>query len=140
ATVLAAAARALDAVVRDGGCTAEVALQQLDIEVAERGAVRAIHSGTLRWYLRLAPAVEALLEPGQRMPPLVRAVLIAALHQIEYSRAPAASVVNIAVDAVRVLGREGASGFVNALLRRYLRERDALLARIDRSEPARVAH
>jgi 16S rRNA (cytosine967-C5)-methyltransferase len=140
AAALALAAQALDAVVRDGGCTAETALQALDIPPADRGAVRAIHTGTLRWFLRLAPVVEALLQPGQRMPPLVRAVLVTALHQLEYSRAPAASVVNIAVDAVRVLGRDNASGFVNALLRRYLREREALLARIDRSEPAALAH
>lgn len=140
ATVLAAAARALDAVVRDGGCTAEAALREIPVDAADRAAVRAIHSGTLRWYLRLAPAVEALLNPGQRMPPLVRAVLITALHQIEYSRAAPASVVNIAVDAVRVLDKGDASGFVNALLRRYLRERDQLWPRIDRSEPARLAH
>jgi 16S rRNA (cytosine967-C5)-methyltransferase len=140
ATVLAAAARALDAVVRDGGCTAEVALRQLDIPPAERGAVRALHSGTLRWYLRLAPLVEALLKPGQRMAPQVAAVLTVALHQIEYSRARPESVVNIAVDAVRALGHGNASGFTNALLRRYLRERDELLKRIDRSEAARVAH
>jgi 16S rRNA (cytosine967-C5)-methyltransferase len=138
--VLAQAARALDAVVRDGGCTAEVALQDVAPEPGDRAAVRAIHTGTLRWYLRLAPALDALLQPGQRMPPLVRAVLLSALHQIEYSRAVPASVVNIAVDAVRVLGKASASGFVNAMLRRYLREREPLLARIDRSEPARVAH
>jgi 16S rRNA (cytosine967-C5)-methyltransferase len=140
AAVLALAAQALRFVVREGGCTAEAALQQLAIDPADRGAVRAIHTGTLRWYLRLAPALDALLTPGQRMPQEVAAVLIVALHQIEYSRAPAASVVNIAVDAVRVLGRANASGFVNALLRRFLRERAALLAHIDRSEPARLAH
>jgi 16S rRNA (cytosine967-C5)-methyltransferase len=140
ARVLAAAAQALEAVVREGGCTAETALQQLQLDAADRGAVRAIHSGTLRWYLRLAPLLDALLAPGQRVAPPVAAVLVVALHQIEYSRAPPASVVNIAVDAVRVLGRQGASGFVNALLRRYLREREDLLARIDRSEAARLAH
>ena len=48
--------------------------------------------------------------------------------------------VNIAVDAVRALGQANASGFTNALLRRYLRERAALAARFDRSEPARLAH
>lgn len=140
ATVLAAAARALDAVVRDGGCTAEVALRQLDIPPAERGAVRALHSGTLRWYLRLAPLVESLLKPGQRMAPPVAAVLAVAIHQIEYSRARPESVVNIAVDAVRALGQGNAAGFTNALLRRYLRERDELIARVDRSDAARVAH
>jgi 16S rRNA (cytosine967-C5)-methyltransferase len=140
ATVLAAAARALEAVVRNGGCTAEVALQQLTIDPAERGAVRALHSGTLRWYLRLAPLVDALLQPGQRMVPPAAAALTVALHQIEYSRARPESVVNIAVDAVRLLGHANAAGFANALLRRYLRERAELVARVDRSEPARVAH
>jgi 16S rRNA (cytosine967-C5)-methyltransferase len=140
ATVLAAAARALLAVVREGGCTAENALQSLQIPPDERGAVRAILSGTLRWYLRLAPMVDGLLQPGQRMPDAVRAALTVALHQIEYSRAPAASVVNIAVDAVRLLGHEGAAGFANALLRKFLRERAALAERLDRSEPARFAH
>lgn len=137
---MALAAQALRAVVRENGCTAEAALQQLVIDPADRAAVRAIHTGTLRWYLRLAPALDALLKPGQRMPQEVSAVLIVALHQIEYSRAPAASVVNIAVDAVRVLGRANASGFVNALLRRFLRERNAVMAHVDGSEPARLAH
>jgi len=140
ATVMAAAARALDAVAGERGCTAEVALRELNLDAAERGAVRAVHSGTLRWYLQLAPLIDALLEPGQRMAPLVRAVLTVALHQIEYSRARPESVVNIAVDAVRALGEPRASGFTNALLRRYLRERATLAARFDRSEPARLAH
>ena len=140
ARVLAAAAQGLDAVTREGGCSAEAALQGLELDPADRGAVRALHSGTLRWHLRLAPLVDALLEPGQRMAPLVRAVLTVAVHQIEYSRARPESVVNIAVDATRVLGQAAASGFANALLRRYLRERATLLERIDRSEPARLAH
>jgi 16S rRNA (cytosine967-C5)-methyltransferase len=137
---MAAAARALDAVAGERGCTAEVALRELNLEPVDRAAVRALHSGTLRWYLRLAPMVDALLEPGQQMAPLVRAVLTVALHQIDYSRARPESVVNIAVDAVRALGEARASGFTNALLRRFLRERDQLAARFDRSEPARLAH
>ena len=140
ATAMAAAARALDAVAGERGCTAEVALRDLDLDPADRSAVRALHSGTLRWYLRIAPLVDALLEPGQQMAPLVRAVLTVAVHQIEYSRARPESVVNIAVDAVRALGEVKASGFTNALLRRYLRERTQLAARFDRSEPARLAH
>lgn len=137
---MAGAAEALELVLRDGGCTADEALQRLPLRAEDRAAVRAIHTGTLRWFLRLAPALDALLKPGQTMHPLVRAVLCCALYQIEYSRAPAASVVNIAVDAARVLGQGGASGFVNALLRRFLREREVLLTRIDKNEPSRVAH
>jgi 16S rRNA (cytosine967-C5)-methyltransferase len=84
--------------------------------------------------------VDALLERGQQMSPQVRAVLTVAVHQIEYSRAPAASVVNIAVDAVKLLGQGNAAGFTNALLRRYLRERAQLAVRFERSEPTRLAH
>jgi 16S rRNA (cytosine967-C5)-methyltransferase len=65
---------------------------------------------------------------------------VTALHQLEYSRAAAHSAVNIAVDAARLLGHRGASGFVNALLRRFLREHDELCARIDRSEAVATAH
>ncbi|MEO8308340.1 MAG: 16S rRNA (cytosine(967)-C(5))-methyltransferase RsmB [Pseudomonadota bacterium] len=139
ATALALAARALSFVL-DDGCTAEVALIRADVPPQERAAVRAILSGTLRWYLRLAPVLDALLQRGQTMHAQVRAVLVTALHQIEYSRAAAESVANIAVDAVRVAGQPGASGFVNALLRRYLRERGAVLQGVDRSEPAMLAH
>ncbi len=115
-------------------------LQRVSPRPEDRGAARAIHSGTLRWYLRLAPALDSLLKPGQDMHPLVRAVLCTALYQVEYSRAPAASVVNIAVDATRALGQGAASGFVNALLRRFLRERQKIMTRVDDSKPSRLAH
>jgi 16S rRNA (cytosine967-C5)-methyltransferase len=126
--------------VVDAGNTAELALARADVPLQDRAAVRAILSGTLRWYQRLAPAVDVLLQRGQSMHALVRAVLVTAVHQIEYSRAAPESVANIAVDAVRVAGQPGAAGFVNALLRRYLRERESVLQAVDRSEPAMLAH
>ena len=44
-----------------------------------------------------------------------------AAHQIEYSRDAPALVVNLAVDAARVLGQPRAAGLVNAVLRRFVR-------------------
>jgi 16S rRNA (cytosine967-C5)-methyltransferase len=105
-----------------------------------RAPTRALLAGSLRFLLRLAPAADALLQPGQQYEPLLRALIIVALHQIEYSQSAPPVVVNIAVDAARALGRAGAAGFINALLRRYLAQREALLARVDRSEAARLAH
>jgi 16S rRNA (cytosine967-C5)-methyltransferase len=104
-----------------------------------RGPVRALLAGSLRWMLRLAPAADSLLQQGQQYEPRLRCLMIVALHQIEYSQSPAPPVVNIAVDAARALGHPGAAGFVNALLRRYLAQRESILARVDRSDPARVA-
>lgn len=135
---LATAARALNLVLEEG-CTAEEALRRVPGS-GERAAVRAIHSGTLRWYLSLSPLLDALLQPGQSMAPLVRALIVTALHQLEHSRAAPHSVVNIAVDAARLVGQRGASGFVNAMLRRFLRERSLLLARLARDEAAATAH
>jgi len=136
---LALATRALHRVWHDG-INAEWALEELPLAPESRGAVRAILSGSLRWLLRLAPAVELLLRPGQSMHPEVRALLVAALHQFEYSQSSAPSVVNIAVDAARALGHPDATGFVNALLRRFLTQREELLARVDGSESTRLAH
>jgi 16S rRNA (cytosine967-C5)-methyltransferase len=70
----------------------------------------------------------------------VHALLVTALHQLEYSRAAPHSVVNIAVDAARVAGHRAAAGFVNALLRRFLRERAALCARVDADAACAAAH
>ena len=107
---------------------------------APEPAVRAIALGTLRWYLRLAAALELLLERPQALDGPVKALLAVAAHQVEYSRnAPQASV-HAAVDAARLLGMSRATGLVNAVLRRFVSERATLLARIDASLPARTAH
>jgi 16S rRNA (cytosine967-C5)-methyltransferase len=141
ATVMAAAARALEAVVRDGGCTAEVALRQLDIPPADRGAVRALHSGTLRWYLRLQPALAPLSNrPFDELSPKLAALLVTAAHQVEYSRGAAEAQVHLAVDASRVIGEGRASGVVNAMLRRFVAQRAELLAVADTDVAQRHAH
>jgi 16S rRNA (cytosine967-C5)-methyltransferase len=107
---------------------------------ADRAAVQAITLGTLRWYLRLAPAVEALLEDASRAASAVRALLVVAAHQVEYSRNAPEATVHAAVDAARLLGAPRAAGLANAVLRRFVCERAAILARIDGEASARTAH
>ncbi|HEY6454473.1 MAG TPA: 16S rRNA (cytosine(967)-C(5))-methyltransferase RsmB [Steroidobacteraceae bacterium] len=137
--VLVSAARVIAAVV-DQGASADAALASLSAS-AERAAVRAITLGTVRWYLRLLPAVHSLLDrKAGRLAPQVSALLVAAAHQIEYSRNPAQLTVNAAVNAARTLGQVRAAGLVNALLRRFVRERAALLARVDLDPAAAAAH
>ena len=134
------AARALTLVVTEG-CTAEDALERIAPPPTQRAAVRAILAGTLRWYLRLAPAVDGLIRaPGRKPQAPLHAVLVVAAHQIMYSRAAAESVVNIAVDATRALGLPGAAGFANAVLRRLVREGESIFAHVDRRPAAAVAH
>ena len=137
--VLAGAARAVAAVLGEG-LSADAALAA-EPQGLQRGAIQAVTLGTLRWYLRLAPAVMPLLaRPGTQIDPKLRSLLVCAAHQLEYSAHASATTVTAAVDAARYLGLERATGLVNAVLRRFLRERVALLAAVDRDLVARHAH
>jgi 16S rRNA (cytosine967-C5)-methyltransferase len=137
AQALAEAARAVAAVVQ--GRSGDEALTGSRAS-AQRPAVRAISLGTIRWYLRLRPAVDALLSSPATLAREVHALLVTAVHQIEYSRDAPALVVNLAVDAARLLGQPRAAAVVNAVLRRFVRERDALLTAADTDLAVRTAH
>jgi 16S rRNA (cytosine967-C5)-methyltransferase len=138
ATALASAARVVEAVVTHGR-SADAALSSGDF-AAERSAVRAIALGTLRWYLRLAPAVEKLVKRPSGVAPSVRALLAVSAHQIEYSRNVPEQTVHAAVDAARILESERSTGLVNAVLRRYLTGHTTLLAQVDEDLAGRTAH
>jgi 16S rRNA (cytosine967-C5)-methyltransferase len=138
APALAAAARAVDAVVFRGE-SVDAALSTAD-DMGERAAVRAIALGTVRWYLRIAPAIESLLTRPQGIANPVRALLAAAAHQIEYSRNAPELTAHLAVDAARLLGAERTTGLVNAVLRRFVAERGKLFAKVDLKLAARTAH
>jgi 16S rRNA (cytosine967-C5)-methyltransferase len=138
APALADAARAVASVVAEGR-SADVALAPFE-SVAHRAAVRAIALGTVRWYLRLAPAVDMLLSRPKDVAADLHALLVASAHQIEYSRNPPQATVHTAVDAARLLKNEGATGLINAVLRRFVRERVGLLGRVDEKPAGRTAH
>jgi 16S rRNA (cytosine967-C5)-methyltransferase len=127
ATVLAEAASALAAVAY-AGRSADDALGRGAAPLAQRSAVRAVTLGSLRWYWRL-DAIARLLIAGKPLAPALRALLLVALHQLEYSRNAPEAMVSSAVDAARLLRQARAAGLVNALLRRFLRERAGLLTR-----------
>jgi len=138
ATLLAEAAGALAAVAFDGR-SADDALGRDSAPGPQRSAVRAVTLGALRWYWRLE-AIAATLIAQRPLAPGLRALLLVALHQLEYSRTAPEVTVSAAVDAARLLRQPRASGLVNALLRRFLRQREALLAGSLRDEAAASAH
>jgi 16S rRNA (cytosine967-C5)-methyltransferase len=138
ATVLAESATALAAVAY-AGRSADAALLCETIPAAQRPAIRAITLGSLRWYWRL-DAIASTLIAGKALVPALRALLLVGLHQLEYSRNAPELTVSSAVDAARLLGQPHATGLINALLRRFLREREALLARSLREPAAASAH
>lgn len=137
AAALAESARAVASVL--AGQSADRALAPFESS-PRRAAVRAITLGTVRWYLRLQPAVDSLLARPRALNRDVHALLVSAAHQIEYSRNAPQQTVHAAVDAARILRRPHASGLVNAVLRKLLERRAALMARIDQDLSRRTAH
>jgi 16S rRNA (cytosine967-C5)-methyltransferase len=138
APALADAARAIVSIVVEGR-SSDAALAPFESS-PQRAAIRAITLGSVRWYLRLVPAVEMLLTKPKGLVDPLHALLVASAHQVEYSRNAPQATVHAAVDAARMLKEERATGLVNAVLRRFVSERAALFARVDTQLGGRTAH
>ena len=133
---LAAASRVVARVL--GGASLTVALDE-DVRDASRPAVQDLAYGTLRDY----GAPEAILAALARKPipdRTVRALLLCALHALRHERRAPHTVVDEAVTACAEIGHGAARGFVNALLRNYLRRREGLEAEARGSEAARCGY
>jgi 16S rRNA (cytosine967-C5)-methyltransferase len=106
---------------------------------ASRAALIDLTHATLRRYGRGQAIVEMLSRRG--LPdPLVQALLWCALYALESARYGEHTVVDQAVRACVLLERWTAKGYVNALLRGFLRERSGILARLERDPVARHQH
>jgi 16S rRNA (cytosine967-C5)-methyltransferase len=117
------------------------AVQDVAGSPQERGLLRALVYDSVRWYIRLDALLGKLLaRPQQRIEPEVRALAIVGLCQLIYTDIPPHAAVGETVNAARVLDRPRAAGLLNALLRRFQREGQALLAEIDAELALRTAH
>jgi 16S rRNA (cytosine967-C5)-methyltransferase len=104
----------------------------------QRGALQDLSYGTLRFYGQLANVLDALLnKPIQDEQ--IRYLLLVALYQLQYSKAAQHAVVDFAVNAVRKRN-PAASGLVNAILRNFLRNKNALIADASRTEAGRYSY
>jgi 16S rRNA (cytosine967-C5)-methyltransferase len=121
----------LDAALHDALCAAPAALAP---------AVRSLSYGAVRGYYRHEALLGRLLsQPVRSLDFLVRALLSVALFELEDARTPEYAVVDAAVNTAKATDAARASGLINAVLRRYLRERTALDADIARSPASRHA-
>ena len=130
-----AAARAVGRVLE--GVTLPVALAEP--ADANPSYVQELAYGTLRHWGRLSALSAALA--AKPLEAKLSALVAVALYQLDHTRAPPFAVVDRAVDAAALVARPQAKGMVNAMLRRYLRERDALNDRVAGASPvARWSH
>ncbi len=105
----------------------------------QRAALLDLTHGTLRRYGRGQFIVRELSRRGQPEP-LVEALLWCSLYALDSGRYADYTVVDQAVRACALLERWSTKGYVNGLLRSYLRERASLERRVGSSEEATHQH
>lgn len=136
-----ASAAALVSQVADRGRSLDEVLAGDPDEGSARGLKRSLCYGTLRWHFRLIEILRRLCErPPDQLAPELRALLEVGLFQLLSGEVAAHAAVAETVSAARELGFVRAAGFVNAVLRRFQREREELLAAVDGSLAVRTAH
>ena len=142
----AASARSLSAhavarVLREG-VTLDAALKDALVAADPKlfSSVRSLSYGAVRGYFRHEAILAKLLSgPVRSLDFLVRALLSVALYELEDERTPEYAVVDAAVQTAKATDAMRASGLINAVLRRYLRERKAMDAEIARRPDMRHA-
>lgn len=136
-----AAAAILVAGTVDGGRSLDEQLAGDPDQGSSRGLKRSLAYGTLRWHFRLVAVLSRLTDrPVRDLPPRLRALLEVGLFQLLSGETAEHAAVAETVNAARELGFRRAAGFVNAVLRRFQREREALLAAVDTALDVRTAH
>ena len=121
----------LDAALHDALATAPATLGP---------SVRSLSYGAIRGYYRHEAILGKLLsQPVRSLDFQLRALLSVALFELEDARTPEYAVVDAAVRTAKATDAARASGMVNAVLRRYLRERTVLDVEIARNPVTRHA-
>ena len=110
-----------------------------ELTTASRGAVQDLAYGALRRYGRGDFLLNRLLREPLKEPRL-RALLLAALYRLAARPEDGHTTVDQAVTAATAIGQGNFKALCNALLRNYLRQREALDVAADADEIARYQH
>ena len=136
-----AVAAELVARVLDEHVTADDLLPTSAVAPRDQPLLAALVFGALRWHYRLEwQASRLLTRPLKKQQTALAALLRIGLLQLEELRIPAHAAVSATVDAAALLGQRSAAGLVNAVLRRYQREREQLTRDQGQFPEARFAH
>ncbi|MGN6481611.1 16S rRNA (cytosine(967)-C(5))-methyltransferase RsmB [Luteibacter sp.] len=142
-SVRALAAEALASIALSGHSLREAADRAMPklADPRDRALLTALLSDGARWWPRFDAALDRLLDkPIRRHEPVIHALLVTGLVQLETLELPGYAAVAATVEAARELRRPRLAGLVNAVLRRWQRERETLLAELDARPATRHAH
>lgn len=136
----AAAARILSNVLTKGESLTQALAPINARDPHETALIKELCFGSLRQGHRLLLLLRSLLSRTRPLDGEVQALLLIGLHQLTETRIASHAAVNETVDATKSLGKGWASGLVNGVLRRFLREVGPRLAELDHNEEGRFSH
>jgi len=133
----------ITAVIEDGrnlnAALAKVLARHPQLVSRQRAAITDLAYGTLRFGMALEVVLDQLLTAPLR-DKVLRRLLLVALYQLQYTRAAPHAIVDHAVHCAAALGAPYAKSLINAVLRNFLRQREALFAKPAHKETARYAY
>ena len=136
----ARAAEAVNAVVTQGR-SLDVALPEAEqaIKPSERGLLRVLCYGTLRFHWRIRSQLGILLDrPLKAQDSVIESLIAVGIYQLTDTRIPDHAAVSMTVEASRVLRRPKYASLINAVLRNFLRKN--LQAEEPGDDEARYSH
>ena len=107
---------------------------QLSVKAQDLPLLQEICFGVCRVLPRLEQIIKRLVDkPLKGKTRIVHCLLLVGLYQLLYMRVPAHAAVDEVVNATKSLKSDSFRGLVNAVLRRFLREQDEILAIVDKN-------
>jgi 16S rRNA (cytosine967-C5)-methyltransferase len=135
-----AAVALLASVLDRGQNLSEARTQDFAGDARDQAFARHLAYGVLRWLGALEWLARALLQrPLKPRDRAVHRLLLVGLFQLWQDPAAAHAAIHEAAEGARQLGKPWAVGVINAVLRRFQREREAWLARLAETDE-RLAH
>ncbi len=136
----ARAAEAVNAVVTKGrSLDTAISEAELAIKPSERGLLRALCYGTLRFHWRIRSQLGTLLDrPLKSQDSVIESLIAVGIYQLTDTRIPDHAAVSMTVEASRVLRRPKYASLINAVLRNFLRK--GLQAEEPANDEARYCH
>jgi 16S rRNA (cytosine967-C5)-methyltransferase len=121
--------------------TGVLAYQSPKVADGDRGLLQNLCFGSSRYFFSINALSKILLQkplPEEARP--VQALLWVGLYQLAYSEISEHAAINETVEACSQLNLEKYKGVLNAILRRFQREKDELLAGLNSSDVTRYNH
>jgi 16S rRNA (cytosine967-C5)-methyltransferase len=137
--VRAEAARAVARVLAGRNLDESIA-EAAPVLPVDAGLLKAIAFGVVRDHALLSALASRMLQKPIDRDAELHCLLLVGLYQLRSMRVPAHAAVSATVDAAIGMSKEWAKGMVNAVLRRYLRERDALEAALPKDLATTYSH